>query len=65
MSGASIAAKVNSGLAKAASKVGFPAKVYRVDNYFNPLEDRNYFSSIVVGWSVDDSFKKWVESLND
>ena len=58
MSGASIAAKVNRGLAKAASKVGFPAKVYRVDNYFNPLEDRNYFSSIVVGWSVDDSFKK-------
>lgn len=58
MSGANIAAKVNLGLRKAANKVGFPAKVYRPDNYYDALEQRNYHSSLNVGWSVDDGFKK-------
>ena len=58
MSGASIAAKVNLGLKKAASKVGFPAKLYRPDNYNYPLNDRNYVTKLDIAWSVDESFAK-------
>lgn len=58
MSGASIAKKVNLGLRKAASKVGFSAKLYRPDNYNNVLDDRNFIKNLVVAWSVDDSFAK-------
>lgn len=58
MSGAFIAKKVNFGLSKAASKAGFPVKLFRPDNYDNPLDERNYRVSLVVAWSVDSSFSK-------
>lgn len=58
MSGKSIAKKVDKGLKKAASKVGFDVKLYRQDNYNNALSDRNFRKNMVCAWSVDEAFAK-------
>lgn len=63
MSGASIDKKIAKGFAKVGKKLGYNCDVYRVDNYFEPLGDRNKLRKMVISWTEDRSFEKNPEGV--
>lgn len=63
MSGASIDKKIAKGFAKVGKKLGYGCDVYRVDNYLEPLADRNKLFKSVISWTEDRAYEKNPEGV--
>lgn len=58
MSGQSLNLKVQKAFDKVAQKVGYNFLVYRSLDYLNPIQPKNYFSSVNLAYSLDTNFTK-------